>query len=476
MLAICRLTLLACTMVITGHNLVGATSIGREWFYSIIIDAGSKGTRLIVYKWQPELRLPRVSIQFPEQIGFKSVNPGLSAYAFAPQNVSTSLRELIGYATGLLDPLSDLFHLIPIYLKGTAGLRDLTPVARDAVMGATRSFLSNTSDCPFYFEPDQALVISGEEEGAFAWLSVNALKSTIGGVSGDSSYGVIDLGGASTQIAFVPERNHYILQNCFPLALTDTCSYRTYSKSYLHYGLVEANRRLSSNIIAENLLKIESIDMIENPCYYKGHRFTPDDFESTHVPLTVEMMGTGNFTKCMHEISNLFNKGVGIQCWVRDCTFDGVYQPRLDARPFIGIGNIGKVLSRANIGKNSSLETIKLASIDICETMNFDDVRVKYDQVSEKFALHFCFSLSYIYTLLTYGLGFQDLMGADGKKYSQIEFASDIDGTKADWAYGAIIYEANQQPPKTIHEYLELAKKHHLQQNFEEHELGHSII
>lgn len=344
-------------------------------FYSIMVDAGSKGTRLIVYKWYPELRLPRETVQFPEQVGFKAVNPGLSSYALHPEQVGDSLAELIVYASALLEPIRDLLHLIPIYLKGTAGLRDLTPAARDAVMRATLAFLSDPQKSPFYFESNQAVVISGEEEGAYAWLSVNALKGTLGSSDGGAdTYGVIDLGGASAQVSFIPEQNHYVLQNCYPLSLTDTCAYRTYAKSYLHYGLVEANRRLSSNIIAENLLKIESIDAFENPCYYKGHKFIPEFATLTHVPMSVDMVGSGDFSKCMQELSHLFNKGTGIQCWVRDCTFDGVYQPRLDTRPFVGIGNIGKVLSRAKISPKSSLETIKQVTTRICNDLTYEDV------------------------------------------------------------------------------------------------------
>jgi apyrase len=430
------------------------SKVTPDWFYSLMVDAGSKGTRLIIYRWKPETRLPRKSIQIPEEIGFKSVNPGLSSFALTPNSVSASLAALISYATDVLEPIRDYVHLIPIYIKGTAGLRDLTPPARDSIMHETIAFLSDKALSPFYFKPNQAIVISGEEEGAFAWLSVNALKGVLGDPDSDKTYGVIDLGGASSQVAFIPESSHYILQNCYPLTLTDQCSYRTYSKSYLHYGLVEANRRLSSNIITENLLKVESVGEIENPCYYRDHQFEPDFSTLAHVPITVHMIGTGDFDKCFQELSNLFNKGIGIQCWVRDCTFDGVYQPRLDNRPFVGIGNIGKLLNYVGIPPRASLHSVKQTAMNIC-IMTYEQVKKKHSNVPERISQHLCFSLSYIYTLLTHGLGFQD----HGNEASQIEFSNTINGAKVDWALGAIIHEANQQPPATISEYVRLTKE-----------------
>lgn len=437
--------------------LVALTTASERWFYSIVIDAGSKGSRIILFKWQPETSLPRKSIQIPIQVAATAVNPGLAAFALNPPAVKEPLKELLDFAVDVLKPLSSVYELIPIYLKATAGLRDLIPTARDAIMHETIQFISEYS--PFYFKPDQALVISGEEEGAYGWLSVNALKGVLGRDAGESTYGIIDLGGASMQISFVPESDHYVLQNCYPLTLTDQTTYRLYAKSYLHYGIVEANRRLAANIITENILKVDSVDVIVNPCFYTGMEVTPDFATDKYkIPISVRMTGSGDFTKCVDELKRLFDKD-DVQCWVRDCTFDGVYQPRLDNRPFIGAGNVGKVLQTIGVPKKSSLKNVRTAATRIC-SMTYDQIKSQFPNESAKTQKDLCFAASYIYTMLTHGLGFSiSDLGDASQSTSQIEFTSFIDETKVDWALGAIIYQANQQPPPTISTYLARTSK-----------------
>ena len=437
--------------------ILGITDASDRWFYSIVIDAGSKGSRVIIFKWQPETSLPRKTIQIPIQVAAKAVNPGLAAFALNATVVKDPLKELIDFAVDVLEPLSSVYDLIPVYLKATAGLRDLIPTARDGIMRETIQFISGYS--PFYFKPDHALVISGEEEGAYGWLTVNALKGVLGKDSGESTYGIIDLGGASMQVSFVPETNHYVLQNCYPLTLTDQTTYRLYAKSYLHYGIVEANRRLAANIITENILKVDSVRAIENPCFYSGMEFTPDFATDEYkIPISVKMTGSGDFSECVRALKRLFDKD-DIQCWVRDCTFDGVYQPRLDSRPFIGAGNVGKILQIAGVPARSSLKNIRAVAIRIC-SMTYEHIQSEFLNESTKTQKDLCFSISYIYTLLTYGLGFTISDVSDPtQNQSQIEFTGFIDHTKVDWALGAIIHQANQQPPPTIATYLSKTSK-----------------
>jgi apyrase len=439
-------------------SLNGVTGDSRPWFYSLVIDAGSKGSRLVIFKWQPDQSSSRKKLQVPITVGMKSVNPGLAASALEPSSLKPQLKELIDFATETLKPLAPLHHLIPIYVKATAGLRDLIPTARDAVMKATIDFVANYS--PFNFDPTHALVISGEEEGAYAWLAVNALKGVLGNDRGESTVGVIDLGGASVQLSFVPEESHYVLQNCYPISLTDQSMYRLYAKSYLHYGMVEANRRLASHIITENILKVDSVSQIDNPCFYQGMTFSPDfATKKFKIPIAVQMFGSGDFSECTNELEKLFNKD-GVTCWVRDCTFDGVYQPRLDRRPFVGIGNIGKILQMVGVPSVSTLKQVRTNGAKIC-SMSFEQVDQAYPSLSNKTKKNLCFSVAYIYTILTYGLGFtiSDVTDPTGQM-SQIEFSDFIGGTRVDWALGAIIWEANQQPPQSIASYLRAAKNY----------------
>jgi len=55
------------------------------------------------------------------------------------------------------------------------------------------------SDSPFMFKNKWARIISGEEEGAYGWITVNYLLNTLDSTdSNDTTFGALDLGGKST--------------------------------------------------------------------------------------------------------------------------------------------------------------------------------------------------------------------------------------------------------------------------------------
>jgi hypothetical protein len=209
----------------------------------------------------------------------------------------------------------------------------------------------------------------------------------------------------------------------------------------------------------ENIMKVDSVEIITNPCYYSGLEWIPDfATEQYRIPITVRMTGTGDFTQCVEELKRLFDKN-SVQCWVRDCTFDGVYQPRLDRRPFIGAGNVGKVLQMLGIPEQSTLKAVRASAARVC-SMTFDQACQEYKTLSTKSVRNLCFAAAYVYTLLTYGLGFTVSDVSDRTEtLSQIQFTNFLSGQKIDWALGSIIYQANQEPPITIHEYLAKTKR-----------------
>jgi hypothetical protein len=186
--------------------------------------------------------------------------------------------------------------------------------------------------------------------------------------------------------------------------------------------------------------------------------FSPDfATKKFQIPIAVRMQGTGDFDRCTEELKKLFQKET-VTCFVRDCTFDGVYQPRLDRRPFVGIGNIGKILQLAGVPPISTLKQVRTAAAKVC-SMSFEQIGSAFPALTNKTRKNLCFSMAYIYTLLTYGFGFSisDVTDPTGQM-SQIEFSNGISGTKVDWALGAIIWEANQQPAATIGTYLKVVK------------------
>ncbi|NP_001309308.1 ectonucleoside triphosphate diphosphohydrolase 6 isoform 4 [Homo sapiens] len=84
--------------------------------------------------------------------------------------------------------------------------------------------------------------MNGTDEGVSAWITINFLTGSLK-TPGGSSVGMLDLGGGSTQIAFLP-RVEGTLQASPPGYLTAlrmfNRTYKLYSYSYLGLGLMSA--------------------------------------------------------------------------------------------------------------------------------------------------------------------------------------------------------------------------------------------
>jgi hypothetical protein len=206
----------------------------------------------------------------------------------------------------------------------------------------------------------------------------------------------------------------------------------------------EANRRVSSSIIQKALLELESHDRIEHPCYYKSYTFTPD-FPAS-FPMAVNLTGSGNFEECQFWVRGLLNQNS--PCWVANCTFDGVYQPRLNDRPFVAYSNFAKTVNNLGLPLgNLKLQRIREEAIVLC-SLSWEEVKLRYSNVSRRKRPQLCFAATYVYVMLTQGLGFPD-------SSSQIEFALvDRKNRSFDWAIGSMIYELNQLPPETSLDYV----------------------
>ncbi|KAJ3342379.1 Golgi apyrase [Gonapodya sp. JEL0774] len=185
--------------------------------------------------------------------------------------------------SSLSDPLT------PILLFATAGLRLLSSKQATsllqsacAALGIRASTYSSASISEFGFGPgggscQQAFkVITGEWEGAFGWLAVNAMAGSLDALFTGSStipvsssfppepsqlptFGFLDLGGASAQIAFQPSpdiaREH---ANDLTVMKIRTIEGRdqnvgVYVRTWLGFGVREARRRYEAMVAGGKL-------------------------------------------------------------------------------------------------------------------------------------------------------------------------------------------------------------------------------
>eukprot|EP00798_Chlamydomonas_sp_ICE-L_P014093 gene14093-20046_t len=177
--------------------------------YAVYVDAGSSGTRVHVFEFQLARWPAYVRLKLPE-LTF-AVEPGLSHYADDPDEASASLRTLLDFAYSKVP--EPMWHTTPVHLLATAGLRMLREEQVDAILQRCSSLLASSH---FQFRRDWARVIGGDLEGLYGWAAVNYVSGALEEAAFHHHHsrkeildptmfsGVLEMGGASMQITFLP--------------------------------------------------------------------------------------------------------------------------------------------------------------------------------------------------------------------------------------------------------------------------------
>ena len=165
--------------------------------YACVIDAGSSGSRVHVYRYGKLGSLCGALYVLPNHQSFKE-KPGLSSFANNPSDAANSMIKLMEFMKMNIPESS--WGYTPVFLKATAGMRMLAKDQQVAIMGSVQDYLSNKANTPFMFQRDWAQIIPGTHEGGYGWISYNYLKKIIGPkrpVDGTafSPYAVVEMGG-----------------------------------------------------------------------------------------------------------------------------------------------------------------------------------------------------------------------------------------------------------------------------------------
>lgn len=123
-----------------------------------MIDAGSSGSRIHVYRFNYCKKTPEI-----EDEVFHQLQPGLSSNIDDPEKAAASLDKLMDVALSSVP--KDQHHCTPVAVKATAGLR-LHREKSDAVLEAVKRRL--TKKYPFPLVPeDPVSIMDGKDEGNF---------------------------------------------------------------------------------------------------------------------------------------------------------------------------------------------------------------------------------------------------------------------------------------------------------------------
>ncbi|KAM3592483.1 uncharacterized protein V6R79_019698 [Siganus canaliculatus] len=409
--------------------------LDQKYKYGIVLDAGSSHTALYIYAWPAEKDNNTGRVEQTHSCKVKG--PGISSYASDPSEAGESLQACMEDAKQRVP--EKRHQETPLYLGATAGMRLLNiddRSASDRVLQAVEAALQK-----FPFSYQGAKILSGQQEGAFGWVTVNYLDDRLTH-QGVQTTGALDLGGASTQISFVSDNydGSESPNNSVNFRLYGN-DYNLYTHSFLCYGKDQALRMT----LAEQTQS--GPGAVRDPCFNSGYTATQNYsvlYDSPCVshrkpqgaPVTFNHTGSGNFQLCQEAVRRVFNF---TQCKYSQCSFNGVFQPHLQGQ-FGAFSAYYFVMNFLNLTDTSiPLETVKEKIALYCATP-WKQITQEHPGVKLKYLAEYCFSGTYIITLLTEGYNFTS------ESYANIKFIKKIKDSDAGWTLGYMLNLTNMIP------------------------------
>ncbi|XP_074538766.1 ectonucleoside triphosphate diphosphohydrolase 3 [Halichoeres trimaculatus] len=449
----CRIAVVLLLLLASIAALVAVAVIQDTWGtkeytieYGIVIDSGSSRSNVYLYEWPGEKENETGVVT--EKENCRVAGDGISEMMVDPEKDAKSWEAFSSCMDRIKKAIPAEKHkTTPLFLGATAGMRLLhekDEQRSNAILESLRGYLGSL---PFNFQ--NASIISGQEEGLYGWVTVNYLMGNFVERNflnkyirpdGAETVGSMDLGGASTQIAFAvqdklqgPDYMHIKLYG-YP--------YNVYTHSFLCYGKNEAEKRVLDKVIRG----ASDPSYIVNPCYPAGFNITLKasaiyDTECTETPKSYNpdqeffFVGVKDSDKCGSIVKSIFDFN---NCSASQCSFNGVEQPPVtgDFMAYAGFF----YTARALVGEQpSDFDQFNASVTKFCHS-DWKVLRAEKTWISDRYLRTYCYAAHYVFTLLADGYKF------DEKTWKNINFQKQVKDTSIGWSLGYMLSMSNMIP------------------------------
>ncbi|KRY65500.1 Nucleoside-diphosphatase mig-23 [Trichinella pseudospiralis] len=449
--------------------------------YVMVVDAGSSGSRLFLY-WcdlsghssDELMRVEPLLDEFGRPI-VKKKNPGLSSFAKKPKDAVKYMKDLIDSSVKHI-PV-DRIKQTSLFVLATAGMRLLPAEESNAIIEELRSTLPKLYD--FVVSSENLEVINGRWEGIYAWITINYVlgrfncNKTVSNLDmtvqkktcRSSTAGIVDLGGASLQIAYEvkePTQNtttnlHSELYEELNLGNDDASvshKYTVFANTYLGYGAnvgIERYKKWlanSSTILHKDPIKNSTL--LSDCCLPNGliEQMSTDKAEGRSEDLIRQ--GRGCFNECYDAVSRMIQSNVTCSTSHQNeqCFLEGIPLPALDSSnaEFYGISEYWHSTNDIfGLGGRYDMHRLKNAASEFC-SLNWTTIwnryrRKQYLNADTSRIRTQCFKSAWASALLHIGLKFPEDVS---NFYSVLTMA----GQEIQWTLGAILYRLRHLPLK----------------------------
>ncbi|XP_015804642.2 ectonucleoside triphosphate diphosphohydrolase 3 [Nothobranchius furzeri] len=414
--------------------------------FGIVIDSGSSRSNVYLYEWPGEKENETGIVT--ERMNCKVKGVSISGMKVDPIKDEETWKGFNRCMDDIIKSIPEAKHkTTPLFLGATAGMRLLQEENKqrsEEVMESLRGYLTSL---PFNFQ--NASIMTGQEEGLYGWITVNYLMGNFLEKNlwnayvhpqGAKTVGSMDLGGASTQIAFqVQERGNgpdYLQVKLYGYP------YTVYTHSFLCYGKNEADKRILDKIVQES----SNPTSIVNPCYPRGYNTTLNvseiyDTECTKKARTYNpdqklyLVGAPDSEKCGEIVKSIFDFKT---CSTSHCSFDGVEQPPVTGE-FMAYAGFYYLAQALMVNGTSDLDQFKASVENFCQTP-WTVLKQQKSLIADKHLRTYCYSTRYILTLLADGYKFNK------ETWKNIHFEKTIKETHIGWSLGYMLSLSNMIP------------------------------
>ena len=372
----------------------------------------------------------------------------------------------------------------------TAGVRLLEKPQQTALLNEICSYARDHSafslpDCDLHIQ-----VIPGDTEGLYGWIAANYL---LGGFDlpdqhahgkGHHTYGFLDMGGASAQIAFAPnatEANKHANDLTLLRMRTlngQTSEYKVFTTTWLGFGVNQARQRFVEALQDESYTS-EDTELLD-PCLPSGLKTTLEGViiagKKQVEPEDPVLVGIGLFDECLRRTYPLLDKDA--PCEDYPCLLHGQHVPAIDfdVNHFVGVSEYWhtthEVFEMSNKDKAYNFKKYQAMVKDFCsqdwhEIEDGIDAEKWGQKVDEKIAREACFKASWLINVLHDGIGVprigietgtpklgnntsHDQLGSSKSKgfLDPFQAVDKIDDVEVSWTLGKmLLYAAGQIPP-----------------------------
>ncbi len=347
------LVLIACLVSVT--TVSAASNPCKDHQCIAVVDAGSSGSRLHIYSYDTDTNNSPIHIN---EIWSKKIKPGFAT-------IEPNKNTIDAYITSLLSgaPAQNL----PLYFYATAGMRLVPPAKQKTYYQELQRWFAQQSQWKLI----DSKTITGNEEALFDWLSVNYNLGTLQSAQ-NQSIGVMDMGGASVQIAFPVQANQ-----------------AAHGKSQVEVDLYGQH----FNISVHSFLGLGQTEM--------SHQFLNSvNCFANEFPLPDGEMGQGNAQSCEQEVSYLMNSVHGVNATI---------QPLIAANPvnaWYSIGGISNLVDNKIFQfENNAFtnqELLSQADNKVCRQL-WDTLDTQFP--NDDYIYEYCLFSAYYYALMVDGYG-----------------------------------------------------------------------